>query len=59
MRQGFSARDGSTGDLEANDLRNALVQTQGMRDQVVPLEDFDWAQIAGATKRLYLELTNR
>jgi beta-1,4-mannosyltransferase len=47
------------GDLEASDLRNALAVSQTMRDQVAPLEDFDWTQIAEKTKRFYLKLTNR
>ena len=48
-----------SGDLEANDLRNALVLGQKLRDQVAPLEDFAWLPIAEKTKRFYLELTNR
>jgi beta-1,4-mannosyltransferase len=48
-----------SGDLEASDLRNALETSRTMRDQVAPLEDFDWDQIAEKTKRFYLGLTNR
>ena len=48
-----------SGDLEANDLRNALVLGRKMRDRVAPLEDFAWLPIAEKTKRFYLGLTNR
>ena len=48
-----------SGDLEANDLRNALVLGRKMRDQVAPLEDFAWIPIAEKTKQFYLGLTNR
>jgi beta-1,4-mannosyltransferase len=47
------------GDLGANDLRNTLMVSRTVRDQVAPLEDFDWAQIAAKTKDFYLGLTNR
>ena len=47
------------GDLEASDLRNALAVSRTVRDQVAPLEDFYWDQIAVKTKRFYLELTSR
>ena len=48
-----------SGDLEADDLRNALALGRKMRDQVAPLEDFAWTPIAQKTKRFYLGLTNR
>jgi beta-1,4-mannosyltransferase len=47
------------GDLETGDLQNALEVSRSLRDQLVPLEPFDWERIAVDTKLFYLELTNR
>jgi beta-1,4-mannosyltransferase len=47
------------GDLETGELQNALEVSRSLRDQLVPLEPFDWERIAVDTKRFYLELTNR
>ena len=47
------------GDLEAGGLRDAFEMGRIVRDQVAPLEDFDWDRIAEKTNRFYLELTNR